>query len=267
MTSESDIYSITDYTKLPVYENLNDYHIFFRGLFDKHGDINYRSLLNNEIECNIFDNNNLISTEVIDKIKELYKIDADEYYIVIKGVNAFDFLSLIYKNSDARYRNNDNYEEYVSLVTHKTNISRIPVCKFKKVHEDAVTPFKSRASDVGYDLTVIKEVKKISDKTILYDTGVIVQPEFGFYTKIVPRSSLVKSGYMLKNSIGIIDSSYLGTLKIALIKVDDSLPDLELPFCCCQLILDRFYHYELDEVDSFDETSRGEGGFGSTNKT
>ena len=100
----------------------------------------------------------------------------------------------------------------------------------------------------------------------MYDTGIIVQPDFGYYTKIVPRSSLVKSGYILKNSIGIIDGSYLGTLKIALTKIDDTLPDLTLPFCCCQLILDRFYHSELEEVYSFEETTRGEGGFGSTNK-
>ena len=73
---------------------------------------------------------------------------------------------------------------------------------------------------------------------------------------------------MLANSIGIIDPSYQGTLKIVLIKIDDELPDIELPFKCCQLILRKMIHYELNEVskDNLIETNRSSGGFGSTNK-
>ena len=103
----------------------------------------------------------------------------------------------------------------------------------------------------------------------MYDTGIIVAPDFGYYTKIVPRSSLVKSGYMLSNSIGIIDGSFRGSLKVVLTKVDDSFPDLTLPFCCAQLIIDKHMHYTMNEIKSVAElgvTARGEGGFGSTNK-
>ena len=57
----------------------------------------------------------------------------------------------------------------------------------------------------------------------MYDTGIQVKPQYGYYFEIVPRSSLSKSGYILANSIGIIDPSYSGNLYIVLIKIDDNL--------------------------------------------
>ena len=138
-----------------------------------------------------------------------------------------------------------------------------------KKHRNAIIPSKSRASDVGYDLTIIEVTKEFGDKTVMYDTGIIISPEFGYYTKIVPRSSITKSGYMLTNSTGIIDPTYRGTLKICLTKVDDSMPNLKLPCKIAQLIIDRSIHYKMEEVTSLEKlgvTSRGEGGFGSTDK-
>jgi dUTPase len=49
--------------------------------------------------------------------------------------------------------------------------------------------------------------------------------------------------------------------------VDDSFPDLTLPFCCAQLIMDRHIHFNMEEVQNQDMlgfSTRGAGGFGST---
>ena len=91
-----------------------------------------------------------------------------------------------------------------------------------------------------------------------------VSPQFGFYTKIVPRSSITKSGYILTNSVGIIDGTYRDTLKICLTKINNDMPDLILPFKCCQLIIEPHIHYLIKEVKSLSETDRSTGGFGST---
>ena len=56
---------------------------------------------------------------------------------------------------------------------------------------------------------------------------------------------------------------------ICLTKIDETMPDLILPFRCCQLILDRSLHYIMEDTETVDKlgyTNRGEGGFGSTNK-
>jgi deoxyuridine 5'-triphosphate nucleotidohydrolase len=139
--------------------------------------------------------------------------------------------------------------------------------KFFLDDPEAKVPSKGTAYAIGYDLTAIKVHSKIGSRTTLYDTGLVIQPPQGYYTEIVPRSSLSKTGYMLSNSVGTIDWDYRGRLLIALTKVDDSLPDLEVPFTRCQLILRKAEYYfpkVVSEKSELSETTRGEGGFGST---
>jgi deoxyuridine 5'-triphosphate nucleotidohydrolase len=199
------------------------------------------------------------------------------YILQFKFVNVLDILSKIY-HKDVKESEVDEelYNEYMTLSNYQhiyydcenDNLYyRLPKCTFKINNKSAIVPSKKNASDIGYDLTIIKTHKRISDNIIMYDTGIQVKPQYGYYFEIVPRSSLSKSGYILANSIGIIDPSYSGNLYIVLIKIDDNLPDLQLPFKCCQLLLRRSIHYELHETtNNLIETNRGSGGFGSTNK-
>ena len=136
--------------------------------------------------------------------------------------------------------------------------------KIIKTDSRAVTPTRAYPSDIGYDLTAIDIFKILSDKTIIYETGIAVQPPLGYYIEIVPRSSITKTKYLLANSIGIIDPSYNGSLKIAVRKIDDSLPDFELPFCKFQIIMRKAEYFDIQEVNSLDESIRGDGAFGST---
>ena len=138
--------------------------------------------------------------------------------------------------------------------------------KYLMKDKTAVIPTKAFYNDVGYDLTVIDIFKVVSEHITIFETGIAVSPPEGYYLEIIPRSSLSKSGYMLANSIGIIDPSYTGTLKIALIKVDKNTPNIELPFKCCQLVLRKLENSKLQLVECFQETERGDGGFGSTDK-
>ena len=242
--------------------------VFLRGYFESSGNISNKTLLHNNLECTLKCDEYILS--LINELNFKYEIisnNKDDINLIFENYNAFDFLSKLYDNSDARYRKSEFYNKYIYWNIFFNN--NIPICRFFKDDPDAVIPKKERASDVGYDLTIIKKVKDIGAKTALYDTGIIVAPDFGYYTKIVPRSSIIKSGYMLTNSIGIIDGTYRGHLMICLTKIDETMPDLILPFRCCQLILDRSLHYIMEDTETVDKlgyTNRGEGGFGSTNK-
>ncbi len=135
----------------------------------------------------------------------------------------------------------------------------------KKVHPDAVHPFKLNDSDVGYDLTIISKAKDFSPIVSLYDTGIQIQVQSGWYAEIIPRSSLCKYGYMMANSVGIIDNEYRGNLYIPLIKIDPNARPIEFPFRCCQLIIRKQEKSIIQNTcDDLDETKRGTGGFGST---
>ena len=135
-----------------------------------------------------------------------------------------------------------------------------------KLKKGAVEPTKAGKNEVGYDLTIISVDKKINNVTTLYETNVIAIPPCGYYFEIVPRSSIIKTGYVLTNSVGIIDPTYRGTLKISLTKVNPSSPDLELPNKRFQLIPRAFISNKFTTtcINKIDKTERGDGGFGST---
>jgi dUTP pyrophosphatase len=141
-----------------------------------------------------------------------------------------------------------------------------PTIDVLRKDSDAVIPTKAHEDDIGFDLTVIKLDTRISDRIEMYDTGLVVKPPPGFYLEIVPRSSFGKSGYIVANSIGIVDPSYRGTLKLLVIRSDDSVQPFTLPYKGFQLILRKAEGscIAIREVDTLDATVRGEGGFGST---
>tara|TARA_R100000808_G_C2105827_1_gene121465 strand:+ start:152 stop:574 length:423 start_codon:yes stop_codon:yes gene_type:complete len=136
-------------------------------------------------------------------------------------------------------------------------------CYVKKTKKDAIIPSKAHPSDTGYDLTVVDVVKTVGNVT-LYGTGIQLCPPEGYYFELVPRSSVIKTGYIQANSIGIIDYSYRGEVMVPLLKIDPSAEDLRLPYRIGQLVLRQLIPCTMKEVDSLDDTERGSGGFGST---
>jgi dUTP pyrophosphatase len=198
--------------------------------------------------------------------------DKVNHNIIYKDSNCIEFLHNLYKDLDLE---NDlylisNYQKYINFINWKFRVKdlSLDICKVFKDDENAIIPSKANITDVGYDLTIIKKVKNLTNNTILYDTGIKISLDFGYYAEIAPRSSLSKSGYILANSIGIIENTYTGNLFIALTKTDPNVPDLVFPFKCCQLIFKPQIFINLVEskipLDSV--TIRGSGGFGSTNK-
>ena len=183
------------------------------------------------------------------------------------GTNGLDLLGWCYENSKySMDRKREAYEDmctWTPVLRGPKNSTKIDGFYVAKTLESAVFPSKTRVSDSGYDLTIV-DIWKTVGKVTFYDTGIRVKPPFGYYFMVVPRSSLSKTGYRLVNSIGIIDRSYTGSIKVALQKMDESMPDLELPVRLMQLIPIQAVHIKPIYVDSLEETPRGDGGFGST---
>jgi len=198
----------------------------------------------------------------------IYSFDSEKFLgtLQITGTNALDLLGKLYENTEhAHFYMKKCYSDWCRFgVSVFPNDGPNDVFEWCKTREDAVAPSKERVSDSGYDLTIIDVVKKFHNKTTLYTTGIKVKPAFGWYLDVVPRSSIIKSGYMLANNVGIIDRAYTGEIMIALIKVDESAPDLELPLRIAQMIPRKIAHVEFTEVSDIERTTRNDGGFGST---
>ena len=81
---------------------------------------------------------------------------------------------------------------------------------------------------------------------------------------LAPRSSIFKSGLMMANSVGVIDSSYRGELKAPVWSMTGK-SKVEKGDRLFQILAPDMGHIcEVLIVDSLPETERGEGGFGSS---
>ena len=226
----------------------------------------------------IYDNINITfyNDKLADSFVKLYDIpcnrqkNINNQVIQYNSVNMIDLLGMIYSNYECPYYNN-----YIYTYNNRDGKS-IPCIKVFKVDADAadaVIPSKARYSDAGYDLTIIKEYKRLTSNTVIYDTGIKLEIPNGYYVEIVPRSSISRSGYMLANNVGIIDQGYRGNIYVALTKINEESPELSLPWKCCQMIVKKQIYSKLVFCDSSDsggtqndieKSSRGTGAFGST---
>ena len=82
-----------------------------------------------------------------------------------------------------------------------------------------------------------------------------------------PRSSISKTPLRLANSVGIIDSGYRGNLCAAVDNIQTDPFQVTIHqrlFQICSPSLTPLIVKVIDDIDYFEETSRGHGGFGST---
>jgi dUTP pyrophosphatase len=84
---------------------------------------------------------------------------------------------------------------------------------------------------------------------------------------ILPRSGLGhKNGIVLGNLVGLIDSDYQGELKISCWNRSDDHFTIHPGERIAQLVFVPVVQVAFDLVDTFDESVRGKGGFGSSGR-
>ncbi|MDD2491678.1 MAG: dUTP diphosphatase [Bacteroidales bacterium] len=104
-------------------------------------------------------------------------------------------------------------------------------------------------------------------KRALVPTGLYIELPVGCEAQIRPRSGLAaKHGIGIVNSPGTIDADYRGEIKIILVNLSDEEYTLNPGERIAQMVIAKYERVTLKEVDLLGETSRGEGGFGSTGK-
>ena len=96
-------------------------------------------------------------------------------------------------------------------------------------------------------------------------TGIKIEIPKGYEGQVRPRSGLaVKKGLTVLNSPGTIDSDYRGDLDIILINLGSEGIIIKDGERIAQLVIAPVCKANIAEVKELTETSRGEGGFGST---
>jgi dUTP pyrophosphatase len=137
---------------------------------------------------------------------------------------------------------------------------------FKKENPDAKAPTYSVSGDACMDLYAVSST---SDNygNIVYDTGIAMEIPENFVGLVFPRSSVSKTCLSLRNSVGVIDSGYRGTIKLKFYELNEG-PDTNVKYNSGdrigQLMILPRPEIEMVEVDDLSNTVRGSGGFGST---
>ena len=133
-------------------------------------------------------------------------------------------------------------------------------------------PLPSHATEgsAGMDLRacIDKTITLNPGDTELIPTGVAIHiADPGLAATILPRSGLGhKHGIVLGNLVGLIDSDYQGQLFVSCWNRGDKTFNIEIGDRIAQLVFVPVVQCDFDVVDEFDESDRGEGGFGHSGK-
>lgn len=161
--------------------------------------------------------------------------------------------------------------------------------RFKRLHPDAVVPFKKYPEDFCYDVVATSE-EQIAPNVWKYGIGLafeiqgkpedlVVENEFGkellriqqdrkvnVSLDLRPRSSIYKTGMVLSNSVGTVDDLYRGEVSAIFYHVFPDMPRYRVGDRIGQIKLGITLPLEFEEVDELGETARGDGGYGSTGR-
>lgn len=142
--------------------------------------------------------------------------------------------------------------------------------RFKKLRDEAKVPERAHRGDAGWDLFLPESlVIRPGDRVVAPLGFAIALPEeeegWGWELQLRPRSgNSIKMGLTFINGVGTIDSTYRGELGVLLVNHGRMTVHLKAGQRVGQAVLSKYYTQEYVEVEELDDTSRGEGGYGST---
>ncbi len=145
-----------------------------------------------------------------------------------------------------------------------TNIS------FKKLHPKAREPFHAHEHDAGFDLTATSIA--VSDQYVEYGIGLAFNVPAGYGMFLFPRSSISKKNLQLANAVGVVDSGFLGEVRVRfrLTKgsYEKNTQDIDNIYRVgdrvCQAVILELPNVQYNEVNKITNTSRSDGSFGSS---
>ena len=131
-------------------------------------------------------------------------------------------------------------------------------------------PDYATPGSAGMDLRAMLDapMELMPGQTQLIPTGIAIHiGDPALAAVILPRSGLGhKHGIVLGNLVGLIDSDYQGQLFVSCWNRGTENFRVEIGERIAQLVLLPVVRAKFDIVDEFDESDRGEGGFGHSGR-
>jgi len=148
-----------------------------------------------------------------------------------------------------------------------------PKIQFVKTHENAILPKKAHPNpltgDAGYDIFLTEDVEIMPRKSVIVNVGLkvgFITP--GYWFGIEGRSGL-SFNKDITPFLGIIDNSYRNNVGIKIYNNSYDVQTVKKGQGIAQFIVYEMIDCDVewtDKVSKVDENSRGEKGFGSSDR-
>jgi len=134
--------------------------------------------------------------------------------------------------------------------------------KVKKIHPAAKLPVYGHPGDAGMDLFAC--VDKILSPGELFPvtTGIQMAIPRGFVGLIWDKSGVSLKG--VHRLAGVVDAGFRGEVRVVLVNLSREPYEIKAGMKIAQMLIQPVVPIDVRESEALDDTSRGEGGFGST---
>jgi dUTP pyrophosphatase len=125
-------------------------------------------------------------------------------------------------------------------------------------------PTQATPGSAGWDIHSTIDITLPPMELRMIPVGFGLQIPRGHYVSILPRSSFGKKKIIIANSPGTIDSDFTGEIHVMLHNLSNDFFYIKEGDRIAQMVLQAYNDFNFQVVPEFEQTQRGEGGFGST---
>lgn len=136
--------------------------------------------------------------------------------------------------------------------------------KVKKLDKDARLPVYGHSGDAGLDLFSAVDFVLQTGDIHPVPTGIQVEIPRGYVGLIWDKSGVSLKG--VHRLAGVVDAGYRGEVKVVMVNLSREAYVIDRGMKIAQLLIQPVMEVEVVEAEDLNDSSRGEGGFGSTGK-
>lgn len=155
--------------------------------------------------------------------------------------------------------NTNTFNNHTTLMAHSLNYVESTLN-----FVGSYTPFYATPDSAGIDLKASKGIIMNPHERVKIPLGVRVAIPKGHVGLLIGRSSMGAKGIAVSNAVGVIDADYRGEIIALLTNTNNHTVTIMEGDRVAQLLIMPIAQPKIVRVESLDETTRGEGGFGST---
>jgi dUTP pyrophosphatase len=136
--------------------------------------------------------------------------------------------------------------------------------RVKRIHPDAKLPVYQHPGDAGLDLFSVVDDVLAAGESKPIPTGIKMAIPEGYVGLVWDKSGISLQG--VHRLAGVVDAGYRGEVRVVMVNLGREPFVIKKGMKIAQLLIQAVSAPEVVEADDLDETSRGEGGFGSTGR-